>query len=99
MVEGGISQWRVVVDLFSRAKVTWKHYVETLPSVPGMDDGYTTRFPDPQTLSLWNVLPAFAKVRNNPGLMANLVSLDEYQRDLSRRTLPQVSWTIPAVLS
>src|SRR5262249_50264589 len=46
--------------------------------------------------SLWNPMPGFPKVRNNPNLMAHLVSLDEYHRDLAQRTLPQVSWIIPA---
>lgn len=85
-----------MADLFSKANITWKYYVETLPKPPGAEDRNNLRYPDPKQMSLWNPLPAFAKVRKDPTLMAHLVTLDEYARDLQHGTLPQVVWIIPA---
>jgi len=84
-----------MVDLFSKANVSWKYYVETIPqSVP--HPGGPLWDPDPKKFSLWNPLPGFAKIRNDPSLMAHLVSQDEYIRDLREGTLPNIAWLIPS---
>lgn len=84
-----------MVDLFAKTGVTWKYYIETLSPPAGADNRNNLRYPNPKKMSLWNPLPGFAKVRKDPELMAHLVSLDEYSRDLASGTLPQVSWIIP----
>jgi phospholipase C len=81
-----------MVDLFEKSKVSWKYYVETHSEVPGAKKEKTA---SPKTFSLWNPLPAFKDIRDNPSRMAHLVDLDEYYRDLQQGSLPELSWVIP----
>ncbi|HKW99759.1 MAG TPA: alkaline phosphatase family protein [Bryobacteraceae bacterium] len=89
-----------IVELMSKTKVSWKYYVESQP-VPGdtpmrlSETGLRLAFPDPKQFSLWNPLPGFKKIRDDPAEMAHLVDLKEYFNDLNNGTLPAVSWIIP----
>lgn len=89
-----------MVDLFAKSKVTWKYYEETpKPSGQiklGILKGLNQVFPNPKKFSIWNPLPGFPQIRHNPALMAELVSLNQYFKDLNDHSLPQVSWIIPA---
>ncbi len=91
---GGYS-FPTMVNLFTQAKVSWKYYVETKPvnRIPGQQNTFGNA--DPKRYSLWNPLPGFKAIRDNPADMAHLVSLDEYFQDLRAGTLPEVSWIIP----
>ena len=89
-----------VVDLMSTSQVSWKYYVEAQPVPEGVpmtlsETGLRLAFPNPQQFSLWNPLPGFKKIRDNPAQMAHLADLKDYFRDLRERTLPAVSWIIP----
>ena len=84
-----------IVDRFASQGVTWKYYVETPEHVPDAPDPCHVRHPAPTQLGLWNPLPGFKTIRDNPKLMARLVNQTEYFRDLKQGTLPQVSWLIP----
>jgi len=89
-----------VVDLMSTSEVSWKYYVEAQPAPEGVpmtlsETGLRLAFPNPQQFSLWNPLPGFKKIRDNPAQMAHLADLKDYFRDLRERTLPAVSWIIP----
>jgi phospholipase C len=90
-----------MVNLFSKAKISWKYYVETQP-VPAPPGPYqptarsaSNEFPDPKKFSLWNPLPAFGEIRRDPDTMAHLVDLKEYFNDLTHGSLPEVSWITP----
>ncbi len=86
-----------MVELFTEAKVSWKYYVESEPT-PSGDVSHTKPdiwYPNPKDFNLWNPLPGFKAVRDNPEKMSHLVALKEYFRDLKRGTLPQVSWIVP----
>jgi phospholipase C len=90
-----------MVDLFSKANVSWKYYEETPPRPPGPIDlgilkGLNQVYPNPKKFSIWNPLPGFPQIRNNPALMARLVSLNQYYKDVNQGTLPEVSWIVPA---
>jgi len=78
-----------MIGRFEKARVSWKYYVERGPA-PTL-----VRNPTAKTYSLWNPLPAFKAIRDNPERMARLVDQSEYFRDLKEGTLPQVSWLIP----
>ncbi len=95
---GGFS-FAALVDLLKKAKVSWKFYVETTPHSPNEkmppDILWYLLHPDPKQFSLWNPLPGFKSVREDPAKLANLVALDEYYADLEKATLPQVSWIVP----
>lgn len=94
--------FRSMMDLFAKATISWKYYVETEPApsksmLRAIGKFYAGFFyPNPKAFTLWNPLPGFPRIRNNPKEMAHLVSLNEYYKDLSQGTLPEVSWIIPA---
>ena len=87
-----------IVRRFRNTGITWKYYVETQPLPPG-DKGNAglahLAYPDPKELTLWNPLPGFKGIRDNPADMARLVPLQQYFTDLKTGSLPQVSWIIP----
>ncbi len=90
---GGFS-FATMVNLFTQAHIAWKYYVETQPVNPaGKRDLLAD--PDPKRFSLWNPLPGFKAIRDNPAAMAHLVPLTQYFRDLRAGTLPQVAWIVP----
>jgi phospholipase C len=84
-----------MVKLFSQAKVSWKYYVETVAVPAGKSTG-DLNYPDPKKYNIWNPLPGFKAIKDNPALMAHLVDQKEYYRDLKQGTLPEVSWLVPA---
>ena len=88
-----------IVRRFRSTGIAWKYYVETQPLPPGDSQAKTElahmAYPDPKELTLWNPLPGFKGIRENPADMARLVPLQQYFGDLKAGTLPQVSWIIP----
>jgi phospholipase C len=86
-----------MVDLFSKTHLSWKYYVETQPIPPGTNPTMVAHvaYPDPKVFTLWNPLPGFKTIRDNPSLMARLVSDNEYFHNLQQGALPQVSWLVP----
>ena len=95
--KGGFS-FASIVKSFSQGHVTWKYYVETRPMSED-HESYGVMpslwFGAPKTFSLWNPLPGFKAVREDPEQMKNLVDLKEYFQDLRTGTLPEVSWIVP----
>ena len=87
-----------MVDLLEKARVSWKYYVEAEPT-PASEKGRAwwprLYYPQPDTFTLWNPLPGFKSIREDPKKMARLVSTEDYFRDLKEGTLPQVAWLIP----
>ncbi len=83
-----------IVKLFNKTTLSWKYYVQTRPVPPGVRAGGVF-YPDPRIYSLWNPLPGFKAVRDNPSDMKHLVNLKEYYSDLTNGTLPEVSWIVP----
>lgn len=93
--DGGYS-FPTMVKLFTKANISWKYYVETeLFNPNGKESTHPANPNAPKEYSLWNPLPGFKAIRDNPADMAHLVSLDEYFQDLKNGTLPEVSWIIP----
>ncbi len=85
-----------MVNLFQKTNVSWKYYVETQPLPAGKQKiGINLYYPDPKEYSLWNPLPGFKAVRENPRAMSHLVDLKEFYRDLQNNSLPEVSWIVP----
>jgi len=86
-----------IVKILANAKISWKYYVETRSTPPGADRALIAHlaYPQPKSFTLWNPLPAFKAVRDNPEQMRHLVAQDEYFHDLQSGTLPQVSWIVP----
>lgn len=88
-----------IVKRFTGQHITWKYYVETqaLPQNSAQVNAHLSNlaYPDPKNFTLWNPLPGFKAIRQNPAEMNRLVSQDEYFYDLQHGSLPQVSWLVP----
>lgn len=88
-----------IVKRFRGKNITWKYYVETKPHPAGgcVMNAHLSNLacPDPKGFTLWNPLPGFKAIRENPAEMDRMVSQDQYFRDLKTGSLPQVSWIIP----
>ena len=89
-----------ITELLASGKITWNYYV-TSGSIPDTEDDHVVgTIPQqqqaPHTYSLWNPLPAFPAVADNPAQNARLVSTARFYMDAEAGTLPQVSWIIPS---
>ncbi len=87
-----------LVTRLSGANISWKYYVETNPHAPTVvlsPSGHRISNPVPNKFYLWNPLPGFKDIRDNPSRMAHLVPQDEFYGDLKSGALPQVSWLVP----
>ena len=69
-----------MVELLQKSHVSWKYYDE---------DSH------PQRHHLWNPLPGFTKIHDNPEIMSHLVQLKTFYSDLQDGSLPSVSWIVP----
>lgn len=84
-----------MVTLLAKKHISWKYYVETNSTPAKVNDDCHVVNPEPHQMGLWNPLPGFKAIRDSPKLMAHLVDLKQYQKDLSNGTLPAVSWIVP----
>lgn len=88
-----------MMDLMSKSGTSWKYYVEAEPLPQDVQEKSRSNrylwYPDPKEFTLWNPLPGFKSIRDNPDQMAHLVDLKNYFTDLKQGTLPEVAWIIP----
>ncbi len=89
-----------ITELLASGKISWKYYV-TSGSIPDTEDDHVVgtipqQQQDPHKYTLWNPLPAFPKVVNDPTQNSRLVSTAQFYQDAENGTLPQVSWVIPS---
>jgi len=87
--------------LLMSGKISWKYYVTSGELPPNSTDGRTVgkrsdKLLNPKKYTLWNPLPAFPKVKKNPGQMHRLVDTSQFYKDAQSGDLPQVSWVIPS---
>ncbi len=78
--QNDVYSFPTMVQLLEKSHVSWKYYDERS---------------HPQTHWLWNPLPGFTAIHNNPRLMAHIVQLKAFYNDLKQHTLPEVSWIVP----
>jgi phospholipase C len=76
----GVYSFPTMAELLRDSGVPWRYYDED------------KRF---REHSLWNPLPGFASFQKDPDLMAHLVNLDSFYRDIKERRLPAVAWLVP----
>lgn len=91
-----------IVKRFTGKNISWKYYVEAQPQ-PDLDDKVKMSagmarlaYPNPKDFTLWNPMPGFKGIRENPAKMGRLVSTDDYFNDLKNGSLPDVSWIVPS---
>jgi phospholipase C len=86
--------------LLMSGKVTWNYYVTSgkiIDPVGGQVVGSESQEEqEPDKYTLWNPLPAFPAVQNNPAQKSHLVGTGQFYKDTAAGTLPQVSWVIPS---
>ena len=87
-------------ELAGQRAITWKYYV-TSGTAPDSGDGavvgqHSSEPQAPHTYTLWNPLPAFPAVVNNPTQWSQLVDSSEFYTDAANGNLPQVSWVVPS---
>lgn len=91
-------EFKSIFTLLKNTHITWKYYVETNPNRPIVWLGAGQKNvmnPVPTQFYHWNPLPGFKDIRDNPKMMANLVSQRQFYEDLKAGTLPQVSYLVP----
>ena len=91
--------WVSLFQLLDAHQVSWKYYV-TDGTEPDCEDGEMTCAPQPQhyySLSGWNPAPYYSYVKQQGAayLATHLASGETFLKDLTNRTLPQVSWIVP----
>ena len=89
-----------ITELLTSGKIDWKYYV-TSGKQPDTEDGHVVgsnsdQEQSPDNYTLWNPLPAFPAVQDNPDQRSRLVDTAQFYDDAQNGTLPQVSWVIPS---
>jgi phospholipase C len=69
-----------MAELLQSSGHTWKYYDEKA---------------SPHKHSLWNPMPGFKNIADNPELMGHLVHLASFYDDLKNDRLPEVCWIVP----
>lgn len=92
--------FRSIVDELTARGVDWKYYV-TSGKQPDTTDGHIVGVgsnddQNANTFSLFNPLPGFPRVENDPAQRARLVDTRQFYADARAGHLPSVSWIIPS---
>jgi phospholipase C len=87
--------WTDLTYLLDRHKVSWKYYVGD-GTGPYCRVSSTTchALPQPDTPSIWNVLPFFTDVHQDQQV-GNVQTLSHFFADAASGRLPAVSWVVP----
>jgi phospholipase C len=92
----GTYYWTDLTYLLYQAGVSWKFYLGE-GSAPDCESGEMDCPPLPQLAcvpSIWNPLPQFQTVQQD-NQVGNVVPYDQFYKDISAGTLPQVAWITP----
>jgi phospholipase C len=89
-----------ITELLAGGKIDWKYYV-TSGTLPDTEDAHVVGVQSQEEqradeYTLWNPLPAFPAVQNNPSQRSRLQGTSQFYIDAARGSLPQVSWVIPS---
>jgi phospholipase C len=89
-----------ITELLTSGRIDWKYYV-TSGTIPDTEDGHvvgsiSAQQQDPDKYTLWNPLPAFPDVQNDPAERSRLQDTSQFYIDAAAGSLPAVSWVIPS---
>jgi phospholipase C len=89
-----------ITELLTSRKIDWKYYV-TSGTEPDTEDAHVVGLEpeerqQPDKYTLWNPLPAFPGVQDDPAQRSRLQGTSQFYIDAANGTLPQVSWVIPS---
>jgi len=91
-----------ITELLANDKISWNYYVTsgtTLDAEGEAIGSAADQANDPDQFTLWNPLPAFPKVQNDPTQRVRLVDTAQFYKDAAAGTLPSVSWVCPNFLN
>ncbi|KAI9885243.1 MAG: hypothetical protein M1823_002948 [Watsoniomyces obsoletus] len=88
-----------VVDLFETRKIDWRVYMEDQPGPGFMAQGSTDEDGKWKYVRKHNPLISFRSIINNGSRLLNLVSFDDFERDLRDKQLPQYAHMSPNMLN
>ena len=81
--EDGVFTFETMAELLQGSGRSWKYYDEKR---------------DPHRHTLWNPMPGFKNISDDPRMMAHLVNLREFYDDLNADQLPEVCWIVPTFM-
>jgi phospholipase C len=89
-----------ITELLTSGKIDWKYYV-TAGTLPDTEDAHVVgsqseEEQEPDKYTLWNPLPAFPAVQNDPSQRSRLQGTSQFYKDGRSGNLPRVSWVIPS---
>ena len=79
-------------------QVTWNYYVTSGNNVDSNGQAIepeNLQQDNPNHYTLWNPLPAFPKVENDPAQRVRLVDTAQFYKDAQSGNLPSISWICP----
>jgi phospholipase C len=87
-----------ITEFLKLANINWNYYVTSGTDVDSQ--GEAIEPPDlmatnPNHYTLWNPLPAFPKVENDPSQRMRLLDTAQFYQDARNGNLPEVSWICP----
>ncbi len=87
-----------ITELLKDQNITWKYYVTSGNKTDAQGHAIepaALQKTNPDKYQLWNPLPAFPKVQNDPTQRVKMVDTSEFYSDAANGTLPSVSWVCP----
>jgi phospholipase C len=87
-----------ITELLQNDQVTWNYYVTSGNDVDANGQAIepaNLQQDNPNHYTLWNPLPAFPKVENDPAQRVRLVDTAQFYQDAQSGNLPSVSWICP----
>jgi phospholipase C len=87
-----------ITELLQTDNVTWNYYVtsgNTTDANGQAIEPESLQKDNPNHYTLWNPLPAFPKVENDPAQRVRLVDTAQFYKDAASGSLPSVSWICP----
>jgi phospholipase C len=87
-----------ITELLQNDKVTWNYYVTSGNNTDAQGhaiEPQSLQSTNPNHYTLWNPLPAFPKVENDPSQRVRMVDTAQFYQDAAAGSLPSVSWVCP----
>ena len=94
----GFYSWTPLTYLLDKSRVTWRYYLAqgTTPDCANDEQECPPVTQLANVPSIWNPLPFFSTVKDAGEQSTNVVTIDNFYKDVKAGTLPAVSWIAPA---
>jgi len=88
-----------ITEFLASSNITWYYYVTSGNQTDNEGRAIGSaqaQAEEPDKYTLWNPLPAFPAVQNNPTQRVRLIDTAQFYADAANGNLPDVSWVCPA---